>query len=96
MDPHPQTPSAQVARLSDGSHVYIPQPMPTTAQPPACTHPHYPPASNNGKWVAIGAGGAVLAVILSLSMIAFAIGATCSTVCLVILRSVWRDLQNKG
>jgi hypothetical protein len=97
MDPHPQTTSAQVVRLSDGSHVYIPQPMPTTAQPPACIHPHHPPAPNNtGKWIAIGLGGAVLGGVLAVSMVAFAIGATCSTVCVVILRSVWRDFQNKG
>lgn len=64
-------------------------------QPPACTHPHYPAASNNGagKWLAIGIGGSFLAVALSVSMVAFAIGAVALTICVVILRSVWADFR---
>jgi len=68
------------------------------SQPPACTHPHYPqPASHGaGKWLAIGIGGSFLAVALSVSMVAFAIGAVALTICVVILRSVWNDFAHKG
>ncbi|MGW7518722.1 hypothetical protein ACWGJ2_24355 [Streptomyces sp. NPDC054796] len=68
-------------------------------QPPACTQPHYPPAPQNGggavKWIGIGVGGSFLAVALSVSMVAFAIGAVSLTVCVVVLRSVWADFTKE-
>lgn len=45
------------------------------------------------KWLVIG--GVVVSVGLAASLfaVAIAIGAVCATTCLLILRSVWRDIQ---
>ncbi|MGW3408087.1 hypothetical protein [Streptomyces sp. NPDC000888] len=52
------------------------------------------------KWVTIGGlacvGGCVacgLILAFALASVAIAIGATCSTACLIILRSMWRDYR---
>jgi hypothetical protein len=52
------------------------------------------------KWLTIGGlaivGGCVacaLAMAFALASIAVAIGATCATGCLLVLRSMWRDFQ---
>jgi hypothetical protein len=66
------------------------------AQAPACQHsaPANVPSSA-GKWIAVGVGGSFLAVALAVSMVAFAIGAVSLTVCVVVLRSVWRQWQQE-
>lgn len=53
------------------------------------------------KWLTIGGlaivGGCVacaLAMAFALASIAIAIGATCATGCLLVLRSMWRDFTN--
>ncbi|MGP4084161.1 hypothetical protein [Streptomyces sp. KR55] len=55
---------------------------------------------NARKWWTIGGlaivGGCVacaLAMAFAVAMIAIAIGGTCSTVCLLVLRSMWRDYR---
>lgn len=53
-----------------------------------------------GPYVAAGIGGAValtfLAMAAALLAVAVAVGAVCATVCLLVLRSVWQDMQRKG
>lgn len=50
-----------------------------------------------GLYVAAGIGGAValtfLAMAAALLAVAVAVGAVCATVCVLVLRSVWQDLQ---
>ncbi|MEU8031322.1 hypothetical protein AB0C13_22225 [Streptomyces sp. NPDC049099] len=67
-------------------------------QAPACQHHHRAQDFNAKKWLTIGglvvAGGCVacfLAAALALVAVAFAIGGTCATACLLILRALWRD-----
>lgn len=58
--------------------------------------PAPPPARqefNATKWLVIGGVVVSVGLVLSLFAVAVAIGATCATVCLLILRSVWRDIQ---
>ena len=69
----------------------------TNQQPPA---PAPPPARRPvGMYVAAGIGGAVaisfLAMAAALLAVAVAVGAVCATVCLLVLRSVWQDMQRK-
>jgi hypothetical protein len=53
-----------------------------------------------GPYVAAGIGGAValtfLAMAAALLAVAVAVGAVCATVCLLVLRSIWQDMQRKG
>ncbi|MFJ4879337.1 hypothetical protein ACIP93_29620 [Streptomyces sp. NPDC088745] len=63
------------------------------AQPPACQHPAPAPKSSAGKYVAMGAGASVFMVALALSAVAVAISAVALTVCVLVLRSVWADMQ---
>lgn len=68
-------------------------------QAPACQH-HEPKSTFDAKkWLTIGGlaivGGCVacaLALAFALASVAIAIGATCATTCLIVLRSMWRDL----
>lgn len=50
-----------------------------------------------GAYVALGIGGAValtaLAMAAALLAVAVAVGAASATVCLLVLRSMWRDFQ---
>ena len=64
---------------------------------PACGHQH-PPAKqfDTKKWVVIGGTACVCSVAFALASIAIAIGACCATVCLLVVRSVWTDIQKKG
>ncbi|MGW0169540.1 hypothetical protein ACWDWT_30845 [Streptomyces sp. NPDC003343] len=52
-----------------------------------------------GLYVAAGIGGAValsfLAMAAALLAVAVAVGGTCATVCLLVLRSMWRDYNNR-
>ncbi|WP_151478891.1 hypothetical protein [Streptomyces albicerus] len=63
-----------------------------------CQHQAPKPEFNAKKWLTIGGlaivGGCVacaLALAFALASIAVAIGGTCATVCLLVLRSMWRD-----
>lgn len=63
-------------------------------QLPVCQHQHGPQSSPAvGKWVAVGVAGSVAAISLALSAIAVAVGAVAVTCCLLVLRSMWRDMQ---
>lgn len=64
------------------------------AQPPVCQHPPAAPRqpSNTSKWVAAGIGGSVLLITVAVSAVAVAISAVALTICLLVLRSVWRDV----
>lgn len=72
-------------------------------QAPACQHQHQTPEFNARKWLTIGglvvAGGCVacfLAAALAVVAVAVAVGGTCATVCLLVLRSMWREYQGRG
>ncbi|MFJ3229790.1 hypothetical protein [Streptomyces sp. NPDC086787] len=62
-------------------------------QPATCQHHQAPPQFDAKKWLVIG--GVVVSVGLAAALfaVAIAIGATCATACLLILRSMWRDFQ---
>ncbi|MGW3727321.1 hypothetical protein [Streptomyces sp. NPDC000851] len=69
------------------------------SQQELCQHPA-PQPFDARKWLVIGglacAGGcvaAVMALAFALAMTAVAVGGTCATACLLILRSMWRDYQ---
>ncbi|MEU0397960.1 hypothetical protein ABZ208_35445 [Streptomyces sp. NPDC006208] len=64
-------------------------------QQQGCQHP--PPApvqqASNGKWVALAISGPFLMVTLAISVMAFAISAVALTICVLVLRSMWVDIQ---
>lgn len=68
----------------------------TNQQQPAPAPPARRPV---GMYVAAGIGGAValsfLAMAAALLAVAVAVGAVCATVCLLVLRSVWQDMQRR-
>ncbi|MFG3266860.1 hypothetical protein [Streptomyces bobili] len=59
---------------------------------PACQHQHKPGRSA-GEWLALACAVCVGGIGIAFASIAIAIGATCATVCLLILRRVWQDMQ---
>ncbi|MFD3929551.1 hypothetical protein [Streptomyces sp. NPDC058614] len=72
-------------------------------QQPACHHQAPRQEFDVRKWVTIGfvscIGGCVacgLILAFALASIAIAIGATCATTCLIILRSMWRDYRREA
>ncbi|MFJ4692830.1 hypothetical protein [Streptomyces sp. NPDC088766] len=48
---------------------------------------------NATRWLVVGGVVVSVGLVASLFAVALAIGATCATVCLLILRSVWQDVQ---
>jgi len=63
-------------------------------QQQTCQHPPAPVQSpNTGKWVAIGVAGPFLAVTLAISVMAFAISVVALTICVLVLRGLWVDMQ---
>ncbi|MEU5892544.1 hypothetical protein ABZ835_37745 [Streptomyces sp. NPDC047461] len=69
-------------------------------QPHHCQHPAPQPEFNAKKWWTIGGLAIVgactacfLALAFALAAIAVAVGGVCATVCLLILRRMWRDYQ---
>ena len=48
---------------------------------------------NATQWLVVGGVVVSVGLVASLFAVALAIGATCATVCLLILRSIWRDMQ---
>ncbi|GGS27897.1 hypothetical protein F2B00_00290 [Streptomyces parvus] len=51
------------------------------------------PARSAAKWIGIGIGGSVFLIAFALSAVAVAISAVALTVCVLVLRSVWQDVQ---
>ncbi|MFF9625380.1 hypothetical protein [Streptomyces griseosporeus] len=45
------------------------------------------------RWLVIGGVGVIGALVLSVFAVAIAIGASCATACLLVLRSMWREYQ---
>ena len=70
----------------------------TQQQPHTCQPPQ--PEFNTRKWLTIGGLAIVgccaagfLAMAFAVAAVAVAIGGTCATACLLVLRSMWRDFQ---
>ncbi|MET8803589.1 hypothetical protein [Streptomyces sp. NPDC004546] len=61
-------------------------------QPAACQH-HQAQPFEAKKWVVIGGVVVSVGLVGALFAVAIAIGATCATACLLILRSLYRDFQ---
>ncbi|MFD0437028.1 hypothetical protein [Streptomyces chartreusis] len=59
----------------------------------SCQHSRREPV-NVGKWLAIGGAACLGGLGLAVGFLAVAIAAPCATVCLLILRSVWRDMRD--
>jgi biotin carboxyl carrier protein len=65
-------------------------------QAPCQHHPvPAPRPSSAGKWVAAGIGGSVFLLAVAVSAVAVAVSAVALTVCLLVLRSVWQDVQRE-
>jgi len=67
-----------------------------TSQREATGCQHQPPPAkqfDTKKWLVIGGTACVCSLAFALASIAIAIGACCATACLLILRSVWQDIQ---
>ncbi|MBZ9638019.1 hypothetical protein [Streptomyces sp. PSKA30] len=71
-----------------------------TSRQEVCQHQAPQQPFDARKWVVIGGvvcvGGcvaSVLALAFALAMTAVAVGGTCATACLLVLRSMWRDYQ---
>ena len=66
---------------------------------PAVPQTTQPPRRPVGLYVAAGIGGAValtfLAMAAALLAVAVAVGAVCATVCLLVLRGLWQDMQHR-
>lgn len=63
-------------------------------QQPTCQHPPAVRSSGSAaKWVGIGVGGSALLLAVAVSAVAVAISAVALTVCLLVLRAVWADIQ---
>ncbi|MFJ9374414.1 hypothetical protein [Streptomyces sp. NPDC101455] len=65
----------------------------TTQQQPvpaACSH-QAKHGRSAGEWLGIACAVCVAGIGLAFASIAIAIGATCATACLLVLRSMWRD-----
>jgi hypothetical protein len=71
-----------------------------TAQQPQHQGCHHaaPPQFDTKKWLTIGGlaivgvgAASVLALAFALASVAVAIGGTCATACLLVLRSMWRE-----
>ncbi|MGW3200689.1 hypothetical protein ACWDBD_40220 [Streptomyces sp. NPDC001118] len=63
-------------------------------QPAACQH-HPAQPFEAKKWVVIGGVVVSVGLVGALFAVAIAIGATCATVCLLILRTLYRDYQRR-
>lgn len=62
------------------------QPQP---QPPAPARREFSPT----QWLVVGGVVVSVGLVAAVFAVAIAIGATCATVCLLILRAMWRDFQ---
>lgn len=76
------------------------QAMSQQAQPVSVGQSPMQPARRPvGLYVAAGIGGAIalsfLAMAAALLAVAVAVGAVCGTVCLLVLRSLWQEMQGR-
>jgi uncharacterized protein RhaS with RHS repeats len=60
-----------------------------------CQHDHRPGRSAS-EWLGIGAAACVGGVGIAFASIAIAIGAVSVAILALVLRSIWRDVQQKG
>lgn len=83
----------QIGIGADGNPLYTYADRTPIAQPQP-----QPAARPIGMYVAAGIGGAValsfLAMAAALLAVAVAVGSVSVTVCMLVLRSMWRDMQN--
>lgn len=79
-----------MAALEIAKAAQIQQPA---AQPQACQHK---PGRSTGEWFGIGAAVCVGGVGVAIGFIAIAIGAVSVAILALVLRSMWRDVQQKG
>lgn len=63
----------------------------TRQQTPAPVQQHS--SGGAAKWVGIGVGASVLLITVAISAVAVAISAVALTVCLLVLRAMWADMQ---
>jgi hypothetical protein len=64
-----------------------PTPVPAAVQQPVQA------SGSPAKWIGIGVGGSVFLLTVAVSAVAVGISAVALTVCLLVLRSVWRDAR---
>lgn len=62
-------------------------------QQPAPPAPVVRTSGGAAKWIGIGVGGSVFLLTVAVSAMAVAISAVALTICVLILRSVWRDIR---
>lgn len=63
-------------------------------QQQTCQHAPAPvQQQSSAKWVALAIGGPFLAITLAMSVMAFAISAVALTICVLVLRGMWTDMQ---
>lgn len=63
-------------------------------QQQTCQHPPAPvQQGGNGKWIAIGVAAPFLLITLAISVMAAAISAVALTICVLVLRGLWVDMQ---
>lgn len=67
----------------------------------ACHHasgrPEAPrPSGQAAKWIGIGVGASIFLMAVAVSAVAVAISAVALTICVLVLRSIWQDVQKKG
>jgi len=69
------------------------------AQQQPCQHQAPAPVQQQSgqaaKWIGIGVGGSVFLLSVAVSAVAVAVSAVALTVCLLVLRSVWQDIQRE-
>ncbi|WP_432004581.1 hypothetical protein [Streptomyces parvus] len=65
-----------------------------TQQQPLAPSPATSAGGGAAKWIGIGIGGSIFLVAFALSAVAVAISAVALTICVLVLRSVWQDIQN--
>ena len=63
---------------------------------PAAPAPVVRASGSAAKWIGIGVGGSVFLLTVAISAMAVAISAVALTICVLILRSVWRDVRKGG
>ncbi|MFE0778799.1 hypothetical protein [Streptomyces sp. NPDC058861] len=84
----------QIGLSAEGAPLYAYADRSPVAQPAPIK-----PSRPVGAYVAAGIGGAVaigfLSMAAALLAVAVAVGAVSATVCLLVLRAMWQDLQNQ-
>ncbi|GAA2386952.1 hypothetical protein GCM10010420_07300 [Streptomyces glaucosporus] len=89
--------AVEAARQSDQYALVLAAMQAAQAQQ-TCRHQAPAPVRQSGsagKWVAAGVGGSVFLLAVAVSAVAVAVSAVALTVCLLVLRSVWQDIQRE-